>query len=274
MKHLLKRAISSAYYFLQRRDLFTPNKKMGFRILLYHSIDNYSPDDYLGIRMTPENFLKQMELLYNENFKVCRVQQLVDFLKERKEFPKKAVAIAFDDGYRDNLKNVLPVLIRYNFPATIFLRSDLLDVIRSNGMYYWEKWDYLSQNDLKELIASGIIDIGSHGIYHRKLTSLPQEELIKEIAVSKEKLENITGRSVQLFSYPYGIVDDRVKDIVRQAGYKAAFSSNIGINEYTADVFELRRTEINAGDDALEVKKKLSGSYDWLSYFQKIKKGH
>lgn len=267
MKRLLKRRISSLCCFLQEKGLFAPDRRKGFRILLYHSIDESCGNDYLGIRVAPDNFIKQMEFLKQEGYRVYSLTDLIMFLTENKDFPERAVAITFDDGYKDNLKNAFPVLERLNFYATVFIRAGYLCGQKSKSNKYWEEWDYMTAHDLKGL--KSFVDIGSHSLAHRRLTGLSDKEVEEEALRSKHFLEDITGRPVRLFSYPHGAFGRGVKEIVKRAGYHAACSSRYGNNDYKTDLFELKRTEVAAYDNISEFRKKLNGSYDWLTFFDR-----
>lgn len=269
VKYFIKKNIASFFYVFKKINLLPVTVNPGFRVLLYHSIANPVQEDTLGLRVTPEVFCTQMEFLHNHHYKVCKIKDLVDCLINKTGLPEKSVGIAFDDGYNDNFINAFPVLKRFGFPATIFLRVDSLNGIEKKDKY-WEKWDYLSEDEVKKMLASGIIDIGSHTISHVKLSGLSKEILKEEIVGSKARLENLIGQQLDLFSFPFGCLNSSAKDLIRSSGYKAAFSSFAGINIYSTDRFELRRTEIVSSDDSVELEKKVQGAYDWLFYFQKL----
>ena len=267
LKQPVKRLISSIYYSLQKSNLVNSVKKAGFRVLLYHSINKADADDTLGIRITLENFSEQMEFLYRGGYKVCRLKELVESIEKMKAIPKKAIAITFDDGYKDNLENAFPILQRFNFPATIFITPSYIECKKYNAQDYWVKWEYLSWQDIRQL-SSLNITIGSHSFSHRRLSNLTLEEMEKEVINSKQRLEERLGTPVKLFSYPHGSVNQKLKDVLRQVGYIGACSSLVGRNDYRTDVFELKRTEISTNDDISEFKKKLNGCYDWITYFK------
>ncbi len=81
-------------------------------------------------------------------------------------------------------------------------------------------WDELRQAE-----AEGLVTIGSHGRTHAPLTALAPEDVRKEIFESKRIIEDGLGRPVSMFSYPGGAFNREAMEIVREAGYDAAFSS-------------------------------------------------
>src|SRR6185295_16311428 len=95
----------------------TQNELRGVPILTYHSIDSSGS----VISTSPEKFRQQMEILAKSAFQVLPLKGLVQQIRENKEIPKNAVAITFDDGFRNVFENAFPVLKQYGFPATVFL---------------------------------------------------------------------------------------------------------------------------------------------------------
>jgi peptidoglycan/xylan/chitin deacetylase (PgdA/CDA1 family) len=84
-------------------------------------------------------------------------------------------------------------------------------------------------------------EIGSHGLTHRDLTTLPLEEARREIVESKMRLEESFGQPIRHFCYPYGGWNEAVRAMVQEAGYETATSTISEINTATTDAFLLRR---------------------------------
>lgn len=257
------------------KHLGITQKQNGFIILLYHSIGKRDADDYLKLRISPECFEEQMAYLSEKKYRVVSLGEIINNLNpnfESKTFDyklKRAVSITFDDGYLDNLELAAPILKKYAFPATFFIATDYL-YGRTERKSYWEKWDYLTSEKLRELFSMGI-EIGSHSCSHRALNSLDSPGIKNEVSSSKKILEDILQNRITLFSYPHGIFSERIKKTLREEGYLAACTSIIGFNDNKSDLFELRRIEIRADDSLNDFKNKLEGHYNWLGYFQKIK---
>lgn len=242
-------------------------RRPGFRILLYHAVHALSAEDRLGLRVAPDDFRRQMEYLRDRGCRVMRLVDLVACLERATAIPENALAISFDDGYQDNAA-AAQVLAGFRFPATIFLRADP-GAGTAGG--YWEKWKYLSPDELKQLAGTGLIDFGSHGFSHRRLCGLDDRTLAHELGASRERLQSLTGQKVELFSYPHGSADARVRQAVNQAGYRAACGSLNGINVPDTDRYALRRTEIDGRDGMQEAALKIRGAYDWLAVWQMLR---
>ncbi len=99
------------------------------KILCYHKILN-SINDINSINVSPENFEEQLRYLVN-NFDVISLDNLEE---EIHKDGKNAVAITFDDGCSDVLYNALPILERYNVPATLFITTGNIGIDKENWM--------------------------------------------------------------------------------------------------------------------------------------------
>ena len=132
----------------------------------------------------------------------------------------KAVIITFDDGEASNFDEAFPVLKACGFPAYFFVT---VSRIGQPGYMSWEQ--------LEKLCAAGMI-VGSHGLNHKILVDLPQEELMKELSESKRILEDNLKREITDFSVPRGFYDSAVLTFAIQAGYRHIFVSqkNTAVN--------------------------------------------
>jgi peptidoglycan/xylan/chitin deacetylase (PgdA/CDA1 family) len=100
----------------------SPHLSKRFQILGYHKV---SPDRHPFFEpLPPDIFEKQMEFL-KSRYRVLGLRELVE-RTVRGEVPERAVAITFDDGYRDNYDYAFPILQKYKLPATIFLATDAI----------------------------------------------------------------------------------------------------------------------------------------------------
>jgi peptidoglycan/xylan/chitin deacetylase (PgdA/CDA1 family) len=95
----------------------------GVKVLAYHSIIR-APflERVLGIGMTPERFRRQARWLA-ENYEVLDIDAVVEIAEGRRPEPENAVAITFDDGYRDTAEQAWPILRELGLPATVFLST-------------------------------------------------------------------------------------------------------------------------------------------------------
>ena len=218
------------------------------RVLMYHKVNDLWPNP---TTVPTAVFEEQMALLGELAYVPVSLDAVRDRYLHGAELPKRAVLITFDDGYRDNVENALPVLRRYGYPAVVFVPIGFLDdgrplpheeSLRVLGI----RNETVGWDELAELEASGV-RIESHGIGHRPLSELEPAEATREIALSKLRLEARLGREVEAFAFVKGSLADYRPEhasLVAQAGYKLAFTSVSGANGPASDRFRLRRYNI------------------------------
>lgn len=180
-------------------------------------------------------------------------------------------AVTFDDALRGVSEVAAPVLRTRGIPFTVFAPSACLgrpvDWDPEEGH---DSGDILSAEELREL-APGLCTIGSHTRHHVRLTAVPEDEALEELAGSREDLMEVTGRLPDLVAFPYGSYDDQVLAWCRQAGYRRAFGvlprPRLGEGE-----FLVGRLAASPRDSALEFRLKLYGAYDWLPWASALKR--
>lgn len=213
-------------------------------ILCYHRVKDEA-DSYLRPTRVLD-FDRQMEYL-STRYHPMSLGRMVQCLRDGIVLPAKAIAITFDDGYRDNYENAYPVLRKYRVPATMFLATDFIGTgvlpAWEEGYYTGEKALMLSWDQVREMSDAGV-SFGSHTLSHPFLARIPRKRREDELCRSKEIIEQQIGRPVTLFAYPSGDFDRDTEEAVRQAGYDAAVSIRAGKNRRCDDVYALRRNVI------------------------------
>jgi peptidoglycan-N-acetylglucosamine deacetylase len=79
----------------------------------------------------------------------------------------------------------------------------------------------LQQADLRSLSSEGL-EVGAHSLSHRNVASLSPRELDEDVRTCKKALEDVVGREVRMFCYPWGRYNRRVINCLRSAGYLGA----------------------------------------------------
>ena len=230
-------------------DCFT-----GYRtqILMYHNISDDLQDPW---SVSQEEFAAQMDWLKKRGYSVLSLSQvLADFLAGKVR--RKSIVLTFDDGYSDFLKNAVPVLKMYAFPAVLFVIAG-----ETGGVSHWRmpglQRPLLNWEEIREVVKLGH-EIGSHGLHHRDLTSISPEDLKTEITVSKRLIENNIGTLVYAFSYPWGKYNARVKNTIQEAGYCCAVKvgSKLG-NGPETNRFHLQRLTMCRSDSLADFARKV-----------------
>ena len=151
------------------------------------------------------------------------------------------IVLTFDDGFVNVLEHALAPLRSNGFSAIQFLVADLLGKTNEWEAVAGERTEPLMDAaQVREWLAAGH-DIGSHTLSHPFLTQLSRDTAREEISASKKKLEDLFGRAIEHFCYPYGDWNPAVRDLVIEAGYRTACTTTNGVNTAADSPFELKR---------------------------------
>lgn len=221
----------------------------GLRILTYHSVGGELPSDPYGTSIEPRIFEAHMTRL-------AALRGSWELPVGLRSVPDKpALAITFDDGYKDTLTVACPILARLGLPMTVFVTTGNL----GNSALY------LSKADLKQLSNVQGVTIGAHGHAHAALDRLSDAQLKEDLTTSRQILEDALGWPVNSLSYPFGRADRRVRDAARAAGFAVGACSRYGFNDAARDPLLLCRTEVVAWDTVDDLELKTLGHWDWFS---------
>lgn len=144
--------------------------------MMYHHV-NHEPEDSISI--TPENFEAQIKYLAESGYRSVHLPEFYGHLKQW-NIPEKLVLITFDDGYADNFIYAYPILKKYKMKASVFpITAFIKDKIEKRGplMHNFELLmktplvkggldDFLTWEEMREMEASGLIDIQAHTHAH------------------------------------------------------------------------------------------------------------
>ncbi|MGV9934429.1 polysaccharide deacetylase family protein [Streptomyces olivaceoviridis] len=212
---------------------------------MYHSVGDCSDDPY-RLTVSPDRLERQLRWLRRRGLRGVSVTELLA-ARARGE-GRDLVALTFDDGYADFLGNALPLLARWGCTATLFVLPG-----RLGGDNAWDplgpRKPLLTADGIRRAAAAGM-EIGSHGLTHVDLTRADDGLLKAETAESRAVLEELTNAPVTGFCYPYGTVDGRAVEAVREAGY--AYACAIDPGELTGP-HVLPRVYIGQNDTAVRL---------------------
>lgn len=224
------------------------------RILMYHMIrPPVRGAHFNSLRVSPASFSRQVKHLRDAGWTFFTMAEL---LAHKDNLPEKSVAITFDDGYEDNFSNALPVLRKYGAKATLYLVTDRhnkdwsLKRKSKNNSGELMREPKLQDHQIREMIASGLIEIASHTCTHDNLTTISAAQKYHEICASKLEIEQTFGIQCVSFCYPFGLFAPTDLEILREAGYTNATTTEKGISDLrTESPFLLKRITISGKDN-------------------------
>jgi peptidoglycan/xylan/chitin deacetylase (PgdA/CDA1 family) len=214
---------------------------------MYHVIAPPIPiAPYPALYVPKREFAAQVAWLAAHGYRAVTQKRVYDAWHGHASLPAKPVVISFDDGYRSQYTNALPVLRARGWPGV--LNVEVADTTKSWGARPWM---------IRKLIQAGW-EINAHTLTHADLTKLDATALQREVAGSRKVLRRTYDVPVWFFCYPAGRYDATVIGAVRAAGFLGATTTNAGLARPT-QLYTLGRVRVNGGDGARGLASKLVG---------------
>lgn len=204
-------------------------------ILQYHHVSSSTP---ASTSLSPKQFTEQMAYLKSAGFQVVDLKTALDKIKAHESLPDKAVAITFDDGYRDIYEQGFPILKQYGYPFTVFVNS--LPLKQKNPHFL--TWDLM-----KEMEKSGGV-FANHTISHPYMARKAEGEsdeawharMVKEVDGVESALVEHLGHSPKMLAYPYGESNHLIRSMMKKKGIMA-FGQQSGVVSADSDFEDLPR---------------------------------
>lgn len=230
----------------QRLQRLKRQRRVPVSVLFYHRVADWCPCPWT---MPVQTFRRQIEWL-QARFDIVSLAEAQRRIAAG-ENDRPTVCLTFDDGYADNFDVALPLLLRDKIPFTYFVSSQI--VLKGLPFPHDAKAGFmLRPNKPAEirLLADAGVEIGSHTQTHASLgPTAGTSTLEREIIASKHDLEDLTGREVRYFAFPYGMADNishEAFSIAFQAGYAGVCSAFGAYNLPGGDPFHIRRIHADA----------------------------
>ncbi len=160
------------------------------------------------------------------------------------------VSITFDDGYADNCRAAIPLLIKERIPCTYFVtvRNALAGTPFEHDLAHGQCYAPNTPEQLRAMAAAGI-EVAAHSYSHADLGQIADPgRLAHEIVTAKLRLEQLVGRPVRYFAFPYGKPENlsaAAFALAKQAGYDGVCSAYGGFNFPGDDPFHLQRIPVD-----------------------------
>ena len=226
---LAKNAAKQACLFA--RDMLAPfSNAPEVAILCYHSIS----DNSHSITVRPDAFDAHLSFLKRMGHSFVSLEDIMAWHGAGKELPPRAVALTFDDGYADFETAALPILKKYQAPATLFVMSEP----ESTGWHLDGGPAFLTQEAIARLSEEPLIEVGYHSRTHPNLDELPEYNLPAEVTPPP---------GMRFFAYPGGHHSRDAVRALERAGYAAAFTIRPTLVSRDSDPYLMPRTVVLKG---------------------------
>jgi peptidoglycan/xylan/chitin deacetylase (PgdA/CDA1 family) len=243
--------------------------------------------------------------LIDNKYVFISVQELYDILSNRVVPPLGAVCLTVDDGWRENLFNLIPVINDRRIPICIFISTKPVE----DGVFWWticaraegerfdksisvekfkaipeserssrvreirDKVDYkreaMTEDEVIEISKNQLVTIGSHTVNHACIVQCTDKELIYELTESKRLLSEWIQKEVCYFSYPNGDFKGTEREMLAGSGYLLAFTEECKfLSPGQCDPFFLPRLCLNDQGSLEENICKMTGV--WQSVLKRV----
>ena len=184
-------------------------------VMMYHDV---LPEREVYFDLTLAELEEDFQAIYDWGLTPISMDQLTYHLRTGDPLPERPIVLSFDDSYAAHYTYVYPLLKRYNFPAVFSVITGKLDgEIAGRSTITWDQ--------LKQMAADPLITISAHTVTHPPdLRALSDEALRYEITTSKIRLEEELGIPIRYFTYPEGYYNDRVANVLDEAGLIAGLT--------------------------------------------------
>jgi peptidoglycan/xylan/chitin deacetylase (PgdA/CDA1 family) len=240
-------------------------------ILCYHGVTERlgpDPQDRSAISVNRALFLAQLAYI-TRRYRVISLREYLVRRENDQRLPPHSLILTFDDGPRNFLTVVAPILKDLGLPATVFLVTERVDSRgQSNMGPIWAPVDdqvSLSWSEAGTLQSAPGIEFGSHTCSHPELPQLNSSEIELELRDSLRAIRNNLHQSGPIsLAYPYGCYSEAADRKARSAGYSSALTTDAGSNSIDTDLFRLRRAVVRRYDTIDVFAARVSGLVGWL----------
>lgn len=236
-------------------------------VLMYHHIlpdevnRNYRNNSAV---ISLEAFKEQMKYLHENDYDTITIRELEEFIYYKRPLHKSknnvSILITFDDGYLSNYVWAYPILKNYGFKAIVFsitsaIPEKSIEVINP---------DKLERISYEQMAATrDVFDFESHShAFHNKdndnvsyIVAKSKEEVMEDLQKSINRLG-----SSRCFAYPYGAYNEQTIDILKELGFKLAFTIKPGYITHDNDPYNLPRFAITPSTSLEKFKKILNSA--------------
>ena len=194
-------------------------------VLCYHHIRYPKPGKKSGdYDVTPDAFKAQMKILADSGYHTVLPDQLYNYLAFGDPLPPKPVMLTYDDTDEEQFSLAKPEMDKYGFKGVYFIMT--ISINRPN---------YMSKEQIRQLSDEGHV-VASHTWRHdrvdkylttphmdRDSKKMVENDFDLQLVDTRKKLEEISGKEIHYFAYPFGIWNKAAIPELRERGFKLAF---------------------------------------------------
>ena len=205
----------------------------GAVVFLYHHFDQ---PHRVNSNIDSTLFSKQLKYLRDNSYNILPLAEIMRTLKDKKQLPEKTVAITIDNIHRNIYDKILPILIKYDIPFSLFVTTGIVGAK-----------DYMDWIMLKDLVARAPkgTSIESQSLSYNHLLLLNTTKINDEMRISYNIINKNIGVAPKFYAFPYGEASLQIMDLAKDNKYLAAFGQHSGVVSSFTTRYYLPRFSIN-----------------------------
>jgi len=226
-------------------------QKVFIPILNFHHIDKapvLASNIIKSFFIEPAKFEDILIKLIAADYRPVFMSEIVQDLEAKKLPKEKIIAITFDDGNEDFYTKAWPILQKLKIKSNQYVMTG----VRGKN--------WLTPEQIIELDKSGLVEIGSHTVWHPYLKRVSKERQWQELNDSKKFLDKLLNKIINVICYPFGMYNQQIEDLAKKAGYEAGLTFDQDAWQPTDNLLELKRISVYPGLDVIKFLEKLKNS--------------
>ena len=172
------------------------DKKTGLTVLMYHKTIDTGQSDLLTV--TRRQLEEQFQFFLREGYSCVSLQEVINHILTGSPLKEKPLMLTFDDGYKNNLTVLYPLLQQYSLKAVIFLVPNFIELAGAK-----KKPEYLDITDIHAM-HPGTVEFGIHTFDHKNYNLLELAAIEEDIIKTKSWLETSQINYSPVLAYTYG----------------------------------------------------------------------
>lgn len=226
----------------------TIQKVINCPIFTYHSFKEY--DGKMDFCTTPDKFEEDLIALFDAGYSAISLRRYTQYIKDDTSKVKKHFVITMDDGYENNYTLAYPILLKHKVPASIFIVTSFVGL--KTHPDYPSLIPHFSWNQASEMKKSGLVDIHSHGKWHKSNDLLHYEDLMVNMSESLSVIQSNLGKTdFNAYSYPNEKFSKQSYDAAKTAGYDLQMINFLDLNQERLSDEYAGRISVNYDSDIL-----------------------
>ncbi|MFT3702482.1 MAG: polysaccharide deacetylase family protein [Agriterribacter sp.] len=191
-------------------------------VLCYHQIREWRAHESRLVKdvvVPPALFRAQLQILADSGYHTILPDDLYSYLTKGTALPSKPIMLTYDDGDVDQYNIALPEMEKHGFKGVYFVMTVSLG-----------RSIYMNKAQIKELSDKGNV-IASHTWDHHDVRKYKGDDWVKQIEQSSKQLEDITGKPITYFAYPFGLWNKEAFPELKKRHIVAAFQLSTKMDE-------------------------------------------